>query len=138
MHTRNALSLIARQLPRNDPLLSKAPRPCPPTNKEILPRLVQRPVGFLSTQTCRLGWTSNVSSAIKSALRLPIFETMPSKGKKRKMEEEAEKFYAVRAGFAPGVYREWADCQEQISGFRGAQCEYAPAERLLLRVAAPF
>lgn len=31
------------------------------------------------------------------------------------------KFYAVRAGHQPGIYDTWAECQKQISGFRGAQ-----------------
>ncbi|KAI1842747.1 hypothetical protein JX265_005073 [Neoarthrinium moseri] len=46
---------------------------------------------------------------------------MPSTGKKRKADEDVEKFYAVRAGKVPGVYKTWAECQEQISGFKGAQ-----------------
>jgi len=28
--------------------------------------------------------------------------------------------YAVRKGFEPGVYRSWAECQRQVSGFSGA------------------
>ena len=31
-----------------------------------------------------------------------------------------KKFYAVRAGRAPGVYDTWAQCQKQTSGFSGA------------------
>ena len=33
------------------------------------------------------------------------------------------KFYAVRAGQSPGIYHSWADCKEQITGFKGAICE---------------
>jgi ribonuclease HI len=33
------------------------------------------------------------------------------------------KFYAVRAGHKAGVYHSWADCKEQITGFKGAVCE---------------
>lgn len=42
--------------------------------------------------------------------------------KKRKMDVAEPKYYAVRAGFKPGVYSTWAICQQQISGFKGAQC----------------
>jgi hypothetical protein len=34
------------------------------------------------------------------------------------------KFYAVRAGRIPGVYLSWEECERNISGFRGAACEY--------------
>lgn len=44
--------------------------------------------------------------------------TMPAP--KRKMEPET-KYYAVRAGYKPGVYTSWALCQQQITGFKGAQ-----------------
>jgi hypothetical protein len=128
---RNARRLIPRLLLRTDPLLSRGPRPCPPTNKENPPRPALRLAWPFNTKTRGVGWDSDVSAVIKSAvIRLSITITMPSKGKKRKMEEEVEKFYAVRAGFTPGVYSDWTDCQEQISGFKGAQCEYAPVVSL--------
>ena len=44
--------------------------------------------------------------------------------KKRKMDGAEQKYYAVRAGFKPGVYTSWAICQQQISGYKGAQCTY--------------
>lgn len=31
-----------------------------------------------------------------------------------------QKFYAVRRGLVPGVYRSWAECQENVNGFPGA------------------
>ncbi|CAG8976565.1 hypothetical protein HYALB_00010207 [Hymenoscyphus albidus] len=42
--------------------------------------------------------------------------------KKRKMStvEKEQKFYAVRAGHTPGVYETWNECQEMITGFKGA------------------
>ncbi|KAI1506556.1 ribonuclease H [Biscogniauxia marginata] len=40
--------------------------------------------------------------------------------KKRKADPKAQKFYAVRAGFNPGVYLTYAECQEQTAGFAGA------------------
>ncbi|KAL2173037.1 ribonuclease H-like domain-containing protein [Thermothelomyces heterothallicus CBS 202.75] len=41
--------------------------------------------------------------------------------KKRKLDATEQKYYAVRAGFKPGVYTTWAICQQQITGFKGAQ-----------------
>lgn len=103
----------------------------------------RRPVAFFHTETCRLGWASEISTALKNALR-PVFDKMPaakktavaatktastskSTSRKRKMDADVEKFYAVRAGKKPGVYKTWDQCQAQISGFKGAQCRFAPA-----------
>lgn len=44
--------------------------------------------------------------------------------KKRKIDG-VQKFYAVRAGKKPGVYLNYADCQGQVAGFRGAVCRYS-------------
>jgi ribonuclease HI len=41
--------------------------------------------------------------------------------KKRKMDNQP-KFYAVKAGFRPGVYENYSDCQAQTAGFKGALC----------------
>lgn len=30
------------------------------------------------------------------------------------------KFYAVKIGKKPGIYNSWADCQQQVNGFKGA------------------
>lgn len=30
------------------------------------------------------------------------------------------KYYAVRVGKVPGIYRSWADCQKQVIGYKGA------------------
>ncbi|KIV99967.1 uncharacterized protein PV09_08478 [Verruconis gallopava] len=38
---------------------------------------------------------------------------------KRKRNSEM-KFYAVKAGHKPGIYHTWADCKEQITGYKGA------------------
>ena len=46
--------------------------------------------------------------------------TTDSSGTKRK--RMAEKFYAVRVGYHPGVYHTWADCLEQVKGFKKATC----------------
>lgn len=39
----------------------------------------------------------------------------------------ANKFYAVRQGRNPGIYRTWKDCQAQVSGFPCAQFKSFPA-----------
>ena len=31
-----------------------------------------------------------------------------------------ERFYAVRRGYKPGIYKTWAECQQQTAGFKGA------------------
>ncbi|KAJ2984867.1 hypothetical protein NUW58_g5834 [Xylaria curta] len=46
--------------------------------------------------------------------------TTSKPSKKRKMDPNAQKYYAVRAGNIPGVYLTWTECQEQTAGFRGA------------------
>ena len=30
------------------------------------------------------------------------------------------KWYAVKRGFVPGIYRTWGECETQVRGFRGA------------------
>jgi hypothetical protein len=56
-----------------------------------------------------------------------IRETMATTSKKRKLDEPAPtKYYAVKAGHTPGVYTSWSDCQENITGFRGANCRSWP------------
>ena len=43
--------------------------------------------------------------------------------KKRKVDN-GPKYYAVRAGFKPGVYENYSDCQAQTAGFKGAVCTF--------------
>ncbi|KAI4290725.1 MAG: hypothetical protein L6R35_000032 [Caloplaca aegaea] len=45
--------------------------------------------------------------------------TSISAGTKRKHAADP-KFYAVRAGHRPGIYHTWADCLEQVKGFKQA------------------
>lgn len=45
---------------------------------------------------------------------------------KRKRKAGEERFYAVRAGRIPGVYRTWAECQSMITGFQGAMYKAFP------------
>lgn len=42
---------------------------------------------------------------------------------KRRKQNGVQKFYAVRAGKKPGVYMNYADCEAQIAGHKGAQCK---------------
>ncbi|KAL2351217.1 putative ribonuclease H [Cryomyces antarcticus] len=42
-----------------------------------------------------------------------------SAGTKRKRASKS-KFYAVRIGYTPGIYHSWADCLEQVRGFKNA------------------
>ncbi len=40
-----------------------------------------------------------------------------------------QKYYAVRNGRAPGVYRTWAECQAQVHGYPGAAFKAFPTEK---------
>ncbi|PWY78448.1 hypothetical protein BO94DRAFT_177822 [Aspergillus sclerotioniger CBS 115572] len=42
-------------------------------------------------------------------------------GTKRK-RASAAKYYAVKAGYQPGVYYDWNDCLTQVTGYKGAVC----------------
>ncbi len=53
--------------------------------------------------------------------------TTASNGTKRK-RDNMPKFYAVRVGYRPGVYHTWADCLEQVKGFKKATCEIRASE----------
>lgn len=58
--------------------------------------------------------TASINSASQA-------ETLASNGTKRKRSTDP-KFYAVRAGYQPGVYHTWTDCLEQVKGFKKAMC----------------
>lgn len=45
-------------------------------------------------------------------------------GTKRK-RAAAVKYYAVKEGFRPGIYYNWNDCLAQVTGFKGAVCEFS-------------
>lgn len=51
----------------------------------------------------------------------PRDRTLQSAGLKRKRSSET-KFYAVKAGYQPGVYFKWDDCLAQITGYKNAVC----------------
>ncbi|KAI0096464.1 RnaseH-domain-containing protein [Daldinia grandis] len=55
--------------------------------------------------------------ASKSASQ-PANATPAKTSRKRKIDADSQKYYAVRAGMNPGVYLTWAECQEQTAGFR--------------------
>ena len=53
----------------------------------------------------------------------------------------AQKFYAVRAGRATGIFLTWEDCRAQVEGFRGARYKSFPTEeeaRAWLTAAQPL
>ncbi|KFY48406.1 hypothetical protein V495_01362 [Pseudogymnoascus sp. VKM F-4514 (FW-929)] len=45
---------------------------------------------------------------------------LPESASKKRKAASQPKFYAVRAGRHPGVYSDWNDCKESITGFKGA------------------
>ncbi|KAI0402143.1 hypothetical protein F4802DRAFT_385646 [Xylaria palmicola] len=65
--------------------------------------------------------TKSTKSHLASGAK-PVPPTTAKPSKKRKMDANLQKYYAVRAGNIPGVYLTWAECQEQTAGFRGASC----------------
>ncbi|KAH8882994.1 hypothetical protein GQ53DRAFT_847147 [Thozetella sp. PMI_491] len=50
----------------------------------------------------------------------PTKTAAPASGSKKRRMPGEQRFYAVRTGVKPGVYTNWADCQRQISGYKGA------------------
>ena len=56
-----------------------------------------------------------------------------SAGSKRK-RTAVGKYYAVKKGFQPGIYYEWSDCLTQVTGYKGAVCEWCllPRRRSLI------
>ncbi|KAF3060193.1 Ribonuclease H [Trichoderma lentiforme] len=54
----------------------------------------------------------------------------PSLSKKRKTDN-MQKYYAVQAGFVPGVYLTYSECQAQTAGFKGAICEWSFSGELM-------
>lgn len=72
-----------------------------------------------------------VCSVTRLALYIMTTEAMsvlgdqvsPAMGSKKRKATTQSKFYAVRAGHKPGVYVDWNDCKESITGFKGANCE---------------
>ncbi|KFY09139.1 hypothetical protein V492_05582, partial [Pseudogymnoascus sp. VKM F-4246] len=45
---------------------------------------------------------------------------LPDSASKKRKATTQPKFYAVRAGRHPGVFSDWNDCKESITGFKGA------------------
>ncbi len=78
--------------------------------------------GFLTVSLACLDTPDMPPPQSKAAL----VKAAESASKKRKLDATEQKYYAVRAGFKPGVYTTWAICQQQITGFKGAQCACAP------------
>ncbi|KAL8747542.1 MAG: hypothetical protein Q9190_000581 [Brigantiaea leucoxantha] len=61
-------------------------------------------------------------SEVASQKSVSLAGTTLSNGTKRKRTAEP-KFYAVRVGYQPGIYHTWADCLEQVKGFKKALCK---------------
>ncbi|KAB8070072.1 hypothetical protein BDV29DRAFT_39184 [Aspergillus leporis] len=59
--------------------------------------------------------------------RSPSIQSTPTStvGTKRK-RGSAGKYYAVKAGYQPGVYYEWNDCLTQVTGYKGAVFQAFP------------
>ncbi len=55
----------------------------------------------------------------------PAPRSQQPSSRKRRLDgdKNMQKYYAVRAGVRPGIYLTWIECQAQIAGFKGAQCE---------------
>lgn len=49
---------------------------------------------------------------------------VPESASKKRKAATQPKFYAVRAGRNPGVFSDWNQCKESITGFKGASCEW--------------
>ncbi|MFP4469329.1 MAG: viroplasmin family protein [Bacteroidales bacterium] len=49
------------------------------------------------------------------------------------MAKKGQKYYVVWKGVEPGVYSNWADCQQQIKGFDGARYMAFPNEEQALQ-----
>jgi hypothetical protein len=47
----------------------------------------------------------------------------------RKGASGANKYYAVRHGLQPGVYRSWSDCRQQVRGVSRGGCARSAAQR---------
>jgi len=95
-------------------------------------------VGLLPKTTPHFSWLYSVPptfSHLLKSLGIAIMDdtmsvksgspagTTASNGTKRKRGNEV-KYYAVRVGYQPGVYHTWADCLEQVKGFKRGTCEF--------------
>ena len=76
----------------------------------------------LSTQNSSSIGSVTVMEETASLRSTSLAGTTVSAGTKRKRATEP-KFYAVRVGYKPGIYHTWADCLEQVKGFKKALCE---------------
>lgn len=53
-------------------------------------------------------------------VRSPSAASIDSKKRKRTKDT---KYYGVKAGHTVGVFTSWPDCQDAITGFKGANCK---------------
>ncbi|KAL4926627.1 RNA-DNA hybrid ribonuclease [Aspergillus undulatus] len=74
---------------------------------------------FLSPQFQRDVMNETTPSPTPGPATKPSKSPPATAGTKRK-RGAAGKYYAVKAGYQPGIYYEWKDCLAQVTGFRGA------------------
>lgn len=80
----------------------------------------------LSSRNWRVNFaTTTEGFAMNKKRAAPVSSEAPTTTtpKKRKTEN-LPKYYAVQAGFRPGVYLTYQECANQTTGFKGAVCEY--------------
>lgn len=81
------------------------------------------PVPGLALQyNSTLGGAATAMGDAASQKSTSLSGSFVSNGTKRKRVAEP-KFYAVRVGYQPGIYHTWADCLEQVKGYKKALCE---------------
>lgn len=81
------------------------------------------PRSYTRIATTMAAPTDDISSPLpNSNSASPSGPAPAGAGTKRKRATEP-KFYAVKAGFQPGVYYTWNDCLTQVTGYKGAVCK---------------
>jgi hypothetical protein len=89
--------------------------------RKILAYVLARPLSTQSTQQIFIKATFQDDDDMNKR-SAPGGTSVVSPPKKRKTDN-VQKYYAVQAGFQPGVYMTYAECSAQTAGFKGAVCE---------------
>ncbi|KAL4955566.1 Caulimovirus viroplasmin-domain-containing protein [Aspergillus filifer] len=92
--------------------------PIPPSHPS-LPPPNRTTADFLSPQVQRDVMNETTPSPTPGPATKPSSSPPAAAGTKRK-RGGAGKYYAVKAGYQPGIYYEWKDCLAQVTGFKGA------------------
>lgn len=77
--------------------------------------------GILPRLNAYVSPTQRIDQAMEDSVSIKSGGTVASAGAKRKRATEP-KFYAVRVGFAPGIYHTWEECLKQVTGYKKAKC----------------